>query len=70
MILEVKYLFPSSSSGTNFYIDHLPEDLGMNKILAHDIRMWKHPQTKADIFWIFWIIWQGPEYASDMSSAK
>ena len=25
----------------------------MRKILAHDLRMQKNPQTKEDIFWIF-----------------
>ena len=27
--------------------------MGMRKILAHDIRMQKNPQTKLDPFWIF-----------------
>ena len=36
MKLRVKYLFPTSSSGTKFYIYQLPEGLGMTKILAHD----------------------------------
>ena len=35
MKLKVKYLFPTSSSGTKFYIYQLPERLGMTKILAH-----------------------------------
>ena len=39
MKLKVKYLFPTSSSGANFYIYQLPESLGMRKILAHGIRM-------------------------------
>ena len=50
---EVKYLFPTSSSGANSYIHQLPEGLGMRKILAHVIRMRKNPQTREDIFWIF-----------------
>ena len=29
------------------------EAMGMRKILAHDIRMKKNPQTKEDTFWIF-----------------
>ena len=29
------------------------EAMGMRKILAHDIRMKKNPQTKVDTFWIF-----------------
>ena len=53
MKLEVKYLFPSSSSGANFYIYELPEGLLMRKILAHGTRMQKNPQTRKDIFWIF-----------------
>ena len=36
---EVKYLFPTSSSGPNFYICQLPEGLGMTKILAHGIKI-------------------------------
>ena len=39
MNLEVKYLFPTSSSGVKFYICQLPEGLVMTKILAHAIRM-------------------------------
>ena len=53
MKLEVKYLFPTSSSGANSYIHQLPEGLGMRKILAHVIRLRKNPQTREDIFWIF-----------------
>ena len=53
MKLEVKYLFPTSSSGLSFYIYQLHEGLGMRKILAHSIRMQKNPQTREDIFWIF-----------------
>ena len=34
MRLEVKYLFPISSSGANFYIYQLPEGLRMRKILG------------------------------------
>ena len=33
--LEAKYLFPTSSSGTNFCIYQLPEGLRMRKILAY-----------------------------------
>ena len=29
------------------------ETMGRRKILAHDIRMKKNPQTKEDTFWIF-----------------
>ena len=53
MKLEVKYLFPNSSSDANFYIFQLPEGLGTRKILAHGIRMQKNPQTTEDIFLIF-----------------
>ena len=53
MILEVKYLFPTSSLGAIFYIYQLPEGLKMRKILAHGIRMQKNPQTRAHNFWIF-----------------
>ena len=41
--LKVNYLFPTSSSGANFYIYELPEGLGKSKILA---------QTRVEIFWI------------------
>ena len=27
--------------------------MGIRKILAHDLRMKKNPQTKKDTFWIF-----------------
>ena len=53
MKLEVKYLFPTSSSDTNLYIYQLPEGLGVRKILAYGIKMRKNPQTREDIFWIF-----------------
>ena len=46
MKLEVKYLYPNSSLGANFYIYQLPEGLEMRKILAHGIRMQKNPQNK------------------------
>ena len=29
------------------------ESMAIRKILAHDIRMKKNPQTKEDTFWIF-----------------
>ena len=29
------------------------EAIGMRKILAHDMKMKKNPQTKEDTFWIF-----------------
>ena len=29
------------------------EAIGIRKILAHDIRMKRNPQTKEDTFWIF-----------------
>ena len=35
MKFEVKYLFPTSSSGAYFYIYEIPEGLGMKKIWAH-----------------------------------
>ena len=53
MKMEVKYLFPTSSSGVNFCIYQLPEGLEMRKILALGIRMQKNPQTRADIVCIF-----------------
>ena len=53
MALEVKYIFPTFSSGANFYICQLSEGLGIRKILAHGIRMQKFPQTRADISRIF-----------------
>ena len=46
MKLEAEYLFSTSSSGANFYTYHLPEGLGMVKILAHGIKMQK-------ISWIY-----------------
>ena len=39
MKLEVKYFFPTSSSGAHFYIYQLPEGLEMRKILTHGIKM-------------------------------
>ena len=42
MKLEVKYLFPTSSSGASFFIYQLSEGLEMRKILAHSIRMQKN----------------------------
>ena len=53
MKMEVKYFFPTSSSGINFYISKLPEGLGMRKILAHGIRIGNDPKTSANIFWVF-----------------
>ena len=56
MKLEVKYLFPTSSSGANFFIYELPEGLGMRKILAHGTRMQitsEDPQTSEAMFLIF-----------------
>ena len=53
MKLQVKYLFPTSSSGTHFYIHQFSEGLGMGNILAHGLRMQKKPQTSANILWIF-----------------
>ena len=52
MKLEVKYLFPTPSSGANFYIYQFPEGLGMRKILTHGISKQKNPQTRKD-FWTF-----------------
>ena len=34
-------------------MDHAEEVMGMRKILAHDIRMKKNPQSKEDTFWTF-----------------
>ena len=53
MKLQVKYLFPTSSSGTHFYIHQFSEGLGMGNILAHGLRMQKKPQISANILWIF-----------------
>ena len=53
MKLEVQYIFPTSTSGLNNYIYKLPECLGMRRILAHDTRIEKNPQTRKDISWIF-----------------
>ena len=53
MKLEVKYIFPTSSSSVDFYNYQLPEGLEMRNILAHGIRMQKNPQTRVNIFWIF-----------------
>ena len=52
MNLEVKYLFPTLSSGANFLIYQLPEVLGMRKIIAHGIRMQKNAKTRAYNFLI------------------
>ena len=49
MKLEVKYLFPNSSSGANVYIYQLSEGLGMRKT-AHGIRMQKNSQTREAAF--------------------
>ena len=49
MKFEVKYLFPTSSSGAHFYICEMPEGLGMGKIWAHGTRMQKNPQTREDM---------------------
>ena len=64
--LEVKYLFPTSSSGEKSDIYQLPDSLGMRKILKHDIRMQKNPQTRANITfsgfsWILMELW-GPKF--------
>ena len=50
MKLEAEYLFSTSSSGANFYTYHLPEGLGMVKMLAHGIKMQKNSQTKEENF--------------------
>ena len=47
---EVKYIFPTSSSGVSFHIYQLPEGLGMRKILPHGIRIQSNPQTREKIF--------------------
>ena len=54
MKLQVKYLFPTSSSGTHFYIHQFSEGLGMGNILAHGLRMQKKPQTSANIYGFSW----------------
>ena len=46
MKLEVKYLFPNSSSDSNLYIYQLPEGLATRKILAHAIKMQMNPETR------------------------
>ena len=53
MKLKVKSLFPTLSSGTNFFIYQLPEGLEIRRILAHGIRMQTFPQTRVDIYQIF-----------------
>ena len=53
MKLEVKYLFPTSCSGRNFYIDQLPKVMGIRRILAQGLRIQKNPQSRENIFWIF-----------------
>ena len=53
MKLEVKHVFPTSSSGVIFFIYQLSEGLGMRRILAHGIRMQRKPQSREDNFWIF-----------------
>ena len=53
MKLEVKDLFPTSSTGSNFYIYQLPKSLGMSKVLPHGVRMQKTPKTRTKVFWIF-----------------
>ena len=40
-------------SSTDMELHDAEEVLGMRKILAHDIRMEKNPQTKEDTFGIF-----------------
>ena len=52
MKLEVKYIFPTSSSSVNFYNYQLAEGLEMRNVLARGITMHK-PQTRVNIFWIF-----------------
>ena len=51
--LEAKYLFPTSSSGSDVYIYQLLEGLRIRKILAHGIRMQKNPHIGTEIFWVF-----------------
>lgn len=53
MKLGVKPLFPTPSSGFNFFIYQLFEGLEMRKISGHVVRMQTNPKTKVDIFWIF-----------------
>lgn len=53
MKLGVKPLFPTPSSGFNFFIYQLFEGLEMRKISVHVIRMQTNPKTKVDSFWIF-----------------
>ena len=49
MKLVVKYLFPTSSPGSNFYNYQLPEGQGMRNILGHHVRTQKNPQTMAKL---------------------
>ena len=42
MKLKVKYIFPTLTSGVNFYIYKLPEGLGIKKKYAHGTRMQKN----------------------------
>ena len=44
------------------------EAMGMRKILAHDIRTKKNPQTKGCTFWIFTDFHAGPK--SNMYPAR
>ena len=53
MKLNIKYLFPTLSSGVHFYVYKLPEGLGMKKILAYSISMQKNSPIKEGVFWIF-----------------
>ena len=40
-------------SNTDMELHDAEEAIGMRKILAHDMRMKKNPQTKLETFWIF-----------------
>ena len=50
MKLEIKYFFPTSTSGANFFINQLSKSLKIRKILAQVIRRQKNPQTREQIF--------------------
>ena len=59
MKLEVKYIFPTSISGANFYIYELPEGLGMKIIDAHGTSMQKKSTNQEghfpDFHGVMWV---------------
>ena len=52
--LQIKYLFPTSSWGTNVYIYQLPEGLRIKKILAHMVLGCKRIHKPGLIISAFW----------------